>query len=235
MKSSLLAILLFFSIAGAQTYNGSTIGKTDYATSLTFSHTVSSNSDRVLYVIVGMYYTGFCDDSAVTYDGVAMTRISTEQGNFTGTLSVWRLDNPSTGAHNVRVDPDHTTSNDAVMIACAIDFYGSVHRSAVDASGFSTAPSVSSISSATNDIVVDGMFWVPDPVETAHGSGQTQRQLDSIGTTVTTHLCVSTKTSSGASETVSNTTQYNVDWKIAGISVGPSAAAATVRKRVFSE
>lgn len=70
----------------------------------TFSHTISG-SDTILFVAVSNENAGSM--TGVTYNGVAMTEIGTGQG----TLHLYYLINPTTGANNV-VATRSGTSND---------------------------------------------------------------------------------------------------------------------------
>lgn len=76
-------------------------------TSRTWSHTVSSGTDRYLFVgFVGDTNAGNDDVSSVTYNGVSMTLVSKQLQNVNSGnrwTYVYGLANPASGAHNVVV------------------------------------------------------------------------------------------------------------------------------------
>ncbi len=93
-------------------------------TSRTWSHTVSSGTDRYLFVgIVGDVSSGADDVSSVTYNGVAMTLIAKQlQGATSGNRwqYVYGLANPDAGAHNAVV----TFSSAHWILAGSIEYTG---------------------------------------------------------------------------------------------------------------
>lgn len=137
-------LLLLSSIANGQIINGSspyrvtTTASTtiSYATSTdggnnggsgnsrTWSHTVSSGTDRYLLVgFVGDVSSGADDVSSVTYNGVSMTLIAKQlQGATNGNrwTYVYGLANPATGANNVVV----TFSSSHWILAGSIEYTG---------------------------------------------------------------------------------------------------------------
>ncbi len=96
------------------------------ATVTNFSHTVAAGDDLVLVVQVsfmdGSSPPG-CESTAVTYDGVAMTRRICNFANFQSGGATWYLVNPSTGSNTVSVT---TATTDAAAMA-AMSFSG-VHQ-----------------------------------------------------------------------------------------------------------
>ncbi|KKK75169.1 hypothetical protein LCGC14_2876440, partial [marine sediment metagenome] len=70
-------------------------------TTLTYSHTVGTIDNT--YLLVGVSATGGTDPSGVTYNGVAMTKITSGSSNSTVNVSIWGLAAPTTGANNVVV------------------------------------------------------------------------------------------------------------------------------------
>lgn len=88
------------SIAADANASGTSIGTTN-----TWSHTVGSGSDRVLFVGISGKGTDPNDTTGITYGGVALLRISAFRAPATGLpwLELWQLTNPSTGTANVVV------------------------------------------------------------------------------------------------------------------------------------
>lgn len=80
---------------------------------VTFSFTVGSNSDRVLLVSVSNNSTTASQIASVTYGGQSMTSIRRDVGtvgNGVGTIETFRLINPPTGANNVVITQGATKS-----------------------------------------------------------------------------------------------------------------------------
>ena len=137
-------------------------------TSLTWSHTVGSGTDRMLVVSVAVEDSGTADAavSGVTYNGAALTSVpnSLVNGGGSGIIQtqLFYQVNPATGAHNVVVTfhgPVDGTSSGAVSLFGVVQ--GAPERVAtkVDTSG---ADSIStSVTTATAGA------WVVDVV----GSG----------------------------------------------------------------
>lgn len=101
--------------------DSATNGGTATSTSLTFSHTVGSGSDR--YLIVGILWEGDTDDIlSVTYGGVAMQRLAIFASQ-TGWILVYGLANPATGSANVVVTADVSEK----IVANAVSYTG-VHQ-----------------------------------------------------------------------------------------------------------
>jgi len=122
------------------------------ATSLSWSHTVGSGSNRVL--VVGV--VGNCTPS-VSYGGTTLTRVAHVNNNNTtpGSTDLFELTNPRSGTNTVQVSYTGCTSD---VEAGSISFTGVnqttplAHVSTNFGSG--TSPQVT-ITSATGDMVVD--------------------------------------------------------------------------------
>ena len=70
-------------------------------TALTFAHTVGAGANR--YLTVGISTTDGNDPSGVTYDGVAMTKLTSASSGTDVTASWWGLIDPNSGSNNVVV------------------------------------------------------------------------------------------------------------------------------------
>ena len=97
-------------------------GTASVGTTVTVSHTVSSGSNRVLVVCIGMeYISGGFPITSVTYNGVALT----EPGG-TGVIQsglccdLWYLVNPDVGTYNIVV----TKTNSYATAVSAISLFG---------------------------------------------------------------------------------------------------------------
>lgn len=104
--------------AFAVTFDAATDGGFTTATSRTFSHTVAVQDDRMLFVhTVGDTASDVI--TGVTYDGVAMTKLGPSQKFTDRYVSVWYLENPSTGANNVVI----SASASKVIGGFAMSYY----------------------------------------------------------------------------------------------------------------
>jgi len=101
---------------------GPTTAYTGGATSLTFSHTTGSGSNRIL--LVGFLSNGTNGGDAftgVTYNGVAMTRLLRSQHGTDGYgCYVYGLLAPATGANDVVI----SASSSQVIYACSSSYTG---------------------------------------------------------------------------------------------------------------
>jgi hypothetical protein len=81
-------------------FDNATSTSSTTATSLTFSHTINSNTNGILFVGV---LTGSASDliTGVTYAGVSMTRLDIQVVGADNTVYLYYLLAPSTGANNV--------------------------------------------------------------------------------------------------------------------------------------
>lgn len=96
-----------YSLTGVVTQEATAIASGS-GTSLTYSHTCSGE-ERYLAVSVGTHVNQGAV-SGVTYNGVAMTNIGTEDGNNNTRIQLWGLANPATGANNVVISKAGSTA-----------------------------------------------------------------------------------------------------------------------------
>lgn len=160
----------------ALAFDAASGAKTDTASSLTFSHTCSG-SDRLLIVTTGaLGFPPVAAPTGVTYNGVAMTQIWTEDYLEVFALEIrseaWYLVAPATGANNVVA----TWALGAEHCASSVSFTGSDQSSPLGtpatAQGAS-APATVDAGSSAGDIVIDGAR-IGQPTITV-GAGQTSR------------------------------------------------------------
>ena len=170
------------------------------ATSLTFACKTRVAANRAIIVAVA---TKGADPSGVTYNGVALTRLS---GANEGTryASLWYLANPASGTNNVVV----SLGSSNAIIAASYSF-SHVNQSSVlsnaatNTSGGATSSSAT-VTSTIGDVVIDSIAVEDEPVFTV-GAGQTQKaQLDSDDT----------DTSFGSSYETATTTSTAMTWAI---------------------
>src|SRR5579862_1048186 len=166
---ALLALLVTRSNASAAVaVDGTSTSSSTNASSLTFSKTVGSGSNRLL--LVGISTKGNQNATGVTYGGVAMSRVLMLQN--ADWVEVWRLVAPATGTANVVI----TLTGGANFSAGAISFTGVDQGAPLGGvnitSGSSTAPSVT-VNSRAGDMVFDVMI-TQDAGATAPAAGASQ-------------------------------------------------------------
>ncbi len=194
------------------------------ASSLSWTHTVGDESNRLLLVGVAIRNGGNQTVSGVTWDGTSLTQVPS--GAVTNGTNVraemWYLVAPALGAGKTITV---TLSGSANVAAGAITFAG-VHQttpfdSCASATGSSTSPSVSGVTSATADVVVDVLAAQGTPTVTP-GSGQTQAWTDE-----NTDVRGAGDTKEGAATvTMSATLATSQPWAIGAISINPANATA---------
>lgn len=82
-------------------FDATATGSVTGNTTLTYAHTVGTIDNT--YLLVGVSATGGTDPSGVTYNSVAMTKITSGSSNSTVNVSIWGLAAPTTGANNIVV------------------------------------------------------------------------------------------------------------------------------------
>ena len=152
--------------------------------SLSWAHTCSG-SDLVLVVGVAIRRTfgGTVVTPTVTYNGVSMTQINTN--NPVGTpnrVTMFRLVNPATGANTIAVDFSDSSTYQAIGggISLRNADISSPDDGTNTATGESTAASVSVNTSNNNSMVIDCCMSQDSGLLTV-GSGQTSRWSKNIG------------------------------------------------------
>ncbi len=148
-----------------------TSASTDGATNLSWSHTVSAGTNRVLVVELAIDELA-ANVTSVTYGGVAMTQIGRGAGNHA--VELWALVDPAVGTANVVAAFSSPTA--AAGGAAA---YNGVNQNNpfgtfVSATGTGTTASVT-VTSASGDQVIDVQYWDGNPSGGAPGAGQTLR------------------------------------------------------------
>jgi hypothetical protein len=149
---------LSLAIAGASgipLFDAASFAVQSSGTSLTFSHTVAANANRLL--VVGISYrasvTPTATASGITYNGDAMTKARRDTNGDRKT-EIWYLVAPDTGTHDVVVT---WTADPADQVIGAASFYDVDPATPIaadaGATGNSTAPTLS-VAAATNQRIV---------------------------------------------------------------------------------
>ena len=207
----------------AITSNGTvTSTQTTSAASLTWSHTVSAGSNRVLVVELAIDGLG-APASSVTYGGVALTQIGRGTGNHA--VELWALINPTVGTANVVASFSGTTAaaGGASTFNGVAQTIGTAFGTFVSATGTGTTASVTA-SSAAGEQVIDVLYWRNSPATSATlGAGQTANWSQ----TNTTMGGGSSLEAGATSVVVSSNLSGSVQWEIAAVSM-KTAAGITV-------
>jgi len=207
--------------------NASSASNSSTSSTLTFSHTVGTGSDRLLLVGV-VIRSSSTSVTSITYNSLALTYLSSVLSNDVRT-ELWYRKNPPSGAHNVVV----TIGASRMMAAGAMSFTG-VHQTttfgtAMTNANSNTAPTVN-VSSATDELVVD-VVGQRDPdapnTLTAHASqAERFKKASTSGSNANVRLGGSTETGA-ATTTMSWTLSPGDDWGIIAVPLKPAPAAPT--------
>lgn len=143
------------------TFDAVSAGNNNPVTSLTYSHTCSSNSDRVLLVAIWTEQTSDLVTS-VTYNSVAMTRVATDtQG--TQRVYLYILTSPSSGANDVVI----STSSGVNIHSVSASYYD-VGSSQPDSSNTGVQASGATLTLSTT-VVNSGCWLVSCAANEANG------------------------------------------------------------------
>lgn len=198
--------------------------------SLTFSHTCSTGSDRLLFVGAGSLQVsgGSVDASGVTYAGDSLTNVWTTTGQTYGANSGWRKIAPATGANNIVVTWPSTIDE---VAAGGISFTGAHQTTplgtAATANGVD-GPATVDVTSAADEIVVDNVIAMRHDLTV--GASQTQRWVQNqLGATEFIGAGGGSTESGAATVTMSWTigndapAGFDDRWLIGGVGVKPAA------------
>lgn len=155
-------------------------------TSLTWSHTIGANTNRILIVGVSTTVNGLLGPNSnrvlsVTYAGQALTLIGSRVSPLPGTRSsteMFRLIAPPVGTANVVVTLVGTIGLNNYAVGGSVSFSGvhqtTPHGSFVSGSGSNDSPTTG-LASAANEVVIDNVATTPEAQFLADGAGQTER------------------------------------------------------------
>ena len=200
----------------------------DWTTSYT-----CSGSNRVLYV----FYTGrgaappTSGATGITYNGVALSLLAqaADGGGFVW-CELWRLIAPATGANTLSIDgklAQRVTTN-------AISFTGADQTTPEGTpvtAGSTTGSPTLNVSSASGQIVIDGVCIQNDDNTSTLTAGANQNEENTQSTSNGTSNGIRGSCSTepgGASITMSWTPDVADNWAQIGVNVIPSAAVAAV-------
>ncbi len=222
-----LAFLILFSsfqTARAQSIavdnTSSAAGPASDVTSLTWSHTVGSGTNRILIVGVSLV-RGDATVSSVTYGGVSLTSIGalSDSGNNTR-MEMWKLVAPTAGTASIVV----TLSAAKRIVGGAVSFtgvnqtvpHGTFASNSLSGGGSST-PSVN-VSGASGELVIDTLATQGD-ADPATAS-QTQQWSRDTSSGSGADVIGGGSTKAGASSvTMSWTLSRNRPWSIGAVSL----------------
>ena len=196
------------------------------ATSATWSHTTTTSANRLMVVGVSMVSTA-SRVVTVVYNAASFLAIGSAIpiSDAAGSIEMWRLVNPATGANTVEVK----LSSGSRFVGAATTF-SDVDQTApvgtfVSATSNNSALSIN-VASAVDDLVIDAL-GTEGRVLTV-GSGQTKRwDLESTGAGTNAQGAGSTE-AGAASVTMSWTMDGNNVWVIGGASVKALISAVAV-------
>lgn len=194
------------------TLDTTTNGLADDVTSLTFSITVSASANKLIVHVAawggGRVITG------VTFNGVALTQaVQHDNAGVTNSASVWYLDAPASGAHDVVV----TATSNAFIRAAAVSLIGAK-------TGGADATAGGSYSSATNGKTTSitttvANCWLFDAITDQNNAmTATSPQVDNFDAGDTT--------SRGSYKTDVSAGSNSMDWTWTGTDEGVHAIAA---------
>jgi hypothetical protein len=191
-------------------------------TTLTWSHTVANQSNRMLIVGVQSEGTSGIQASSVTYGGVALTKVNQAEAMggspvYYQDVSQWYLTAPTVGTANVVVT---WGSSVTTRTAGAIGLYGVAQQAPeANASSFSNSgATTTNITTLTSGAwVVDIFGSGQDQGNLAPGSGQTQRFVKASG---------STTSSGGSTKSVPTAGATSMTWTQTGINRSAQVAAS---------
>lgn len=204
--------------------NSSSSSLTTGASSLTWSHTVASGSDRVLIVGLSVEDTGDTVTS-VTYGGTPLSLLGTRVGNQT--VEMWSLVAPAVGSANVVAN----FSGTAQVVGGAASFNG-VHQSTPTGTfqstgGSSTTPSLA-VTSALGELVIGTLVANDSPATVTLGPDQLEQWSQATGAGGGNTRGAGSTEAGAASVTLSYGLSSSVEWEISAVSLKPAASLSLV-------
>ncbi|MBI5474601.1 MAG: hypothetical protein HY961_19870, partial [Ignavibacteriae bacterium] len=154
--------------------------------SLTWSHVVSNQNNRVLVVGVQSENSTAVHPSGITYNGTALTQIGATNAFSSSTyqnVSLWYLLAPAVGTANIVVTWPSTVSA-ATAGGISLSGLAQVAPEASASSNNGAGATTTNITTLSENAIVVGMFGSgQDQGDLAPGSGQTQRFINAAGAT----------------------------------------------------
>ena len=190
-------------------------------TTLSWSHTVANQPNRLLVVIAG---TRDNSVTACTFNGVPLTKLIQEPGT-NSVLSLWYIVAPDTGAHNIQLT---FSATDMKAKVGAASFYNvdqtSPLRGATRATATSGSTATITVTSGSTEIVIGAAHNTDAPITL--GAGQTQ--IFNGSNTANDSTCAASYETGAASVVHSYTWTGSEIWSevvaiIAGVTAGTSS------------
>lgn len=246
MKNRLIAVLaiLMFLVApiahAAIAFDAKSSGSNSNVTTLTVSHTVSG-SNTILFVSVGTKDGGGgAAVSGVTYNGVAMTNITTQNISSTYYQDLWYLINPSTGTNNIVASFGGVSADQAVISAAS--YTGVLQVSPLTSSASAQNSNTTSLSPANISTTVDNS-WVVSSVafdgdgtnQPAVAGGETQRDVISPNTVWWVGLSDIVMTTAGSITTTWSNTGAASKYLVSDVGFAPAATATGTPPPSYSQ
>jgi len=190
--------------------------------SITLSHTVANQSNRVLLVgIVRTSEGSVLEPTGVTYNSVAMTKVDTANGLMGAGVSVWKLIAPDTGTHDIVASFGSTIGGLRMYGVSVYNANQAITNYTSQNVNFSNGSSIS-VASQVNSLVIDFIDEQNANQTLTVGADQTY-----MVKTTSPYIGISRETSTGASTTMSWTIGSSDGYfSHIGVSVDPVASAS---------
>lgn len=240
----ILFIAIFLMVAvpvanAAIVFDAKSSGSNANVTTLTVSHTVTG-SNTILFVSVGTKDGGGgAAVSGVTYNGVAMTNVSTQNISSAFYQDLWYLVNPSTGTNNIVASFGGVSADQAVLSAAS--YTGVLQISPLTTANTNQNSSANSLSS-TITTGVDNSFVVSSVAFDGDGSnqpavagGETQRDTISGNTIWWVGLSDIVKTTAGSISTTWSSGGSASKFLVSSVGFAPAATSATTPPPSYSQ
>ena len=214
--------------------------QTDVTNTTSFSHT-TSGSDRLLLAFVSLYATGNPDVSAITYNGVGMTKITEMSYEFNTNrfleTQVYRLVAPATGSNTLSITFAGTYIDTGVSV---ISYTGVDQTTPIGATGTNSGnidPTVTFTTSNSNSLVVAGaMVRGGDSAPFTPGSGVTERWDNNSGAHTSFDIGIwggEKAAATAGSYTVDATSSSTDFMSIIGVEVNEAASGIAISGNVY--
>lgn len=203
-------------VAATVTFVSASSGTGSSSSSISWSHTISSGSQRILTVGIATDVKGK-DPNAVTFGAQPMTKVAADKSDDTS-ITLWSLVAPLVSTANIVA----TFAQSLNSVGGAADFTGvnqsQPFRATATANGSDQTVTVD-VSSAANDIVID-VAAIDNAPTTTIGSGQTQHYDTASGSNITGS---GSREAGSGTVTMSWTLDATQSWVTIGASLQPGA------------
>lgn len=226
-------------------FDAASSGGTSSTSPVTWSHTVGAGSNTLLLVGVAVNSVTQSTATAVSFNGVAMTKMTSLQGSnvalSTNEVSIWALAAPAAGAHTVSVTTTLGTLPD--LAGGSISYTGAAQTVTPDATGSTTNSSTTQGSQSFNVVTVTDNDWVVaignyvnnGATQTTLTAGQTSRATQPMSINLngvfrmedTNAVKTPPGTQAMTMTTGGGTGQTTALFTAVGVAIAPFVAAAT--------